>query len=218
MTKVFLALSLALNLLAAALFLKPNSNSSQLFQVDHVTDGDTFVLTSQQQIRLQNINASEQDLCGYTEAKQELESLLSPGTSVRLVGDTTDKFGRRIALVYVDNTLINQQMLISGWAKFTSAASLENDRLKAASQSARDSKLGVYSSLCRQSTNLDNPKCLIKGNHGERDDIYSFPGCGSYPNTILELDEGDVWFCTEAQAQQAGFTKAVNCYTKDFSP
>lgn len=217
MTKIFLALSLALNFLVVAWLVKKPPEGFSLFQVERVIDGDTFVLTSKQQIRLQNVNAPEEGLCGSLEAKSKLESLLS-GQSVFLVGDNTDKFGRRLALVYIRDTLINEQMLASGWVKFTSAASAENERLKLAGQFARDQNLGVYSSLCRQSTNPDNPDCSIKGNHGERENIYSFPGCGSYANTILELDEGDQWFCTESQAITAGFAKAVNCHDKTFSP
>lgn len=216
MLKVFLFLSLVLNFLFGFYLLQPPV-STQIYSVKKVIDGDTFVLTSQQQIRLHNINAPELNLCGGPQAKSKLESLITDKT-VRLVGDTTDIFGRRIALVYVGDILINEQMLLSGWGKFTSASSSENDRLKSAGETARDQKLGVYGSLCRQSVNPLKPKCSIKGNHGERENIYSFEGCGSYPNTVLELDEGDAWFCTEAEAQAAGFTKAANCYQKIFSP
>lgn len=215
MLKVFLFLSLTLNFLFGFYLLRPPS-SSETYSVNRIIDGDTFVLTSQQQIRLQNANAPELNLCGGQPAKSKLESLLTNQT-VRLIGDTTDKFGRRIALVYVGDTLINEQMLLSGWAKFISAASGENNRLKSAGEVARSQKLGVYSPLCRQSINPLNPKCSIKANHGERENIYSFPGCGSYDNTIVELDEGDAWFCAETEAQAAGFTKAANCHQKTFS-
>lgn len=209
MTKTLLVLAIALNLLSASFFLNQKPDSP--FVVERIIDGDTLVLTTGQRIRLQNIDAPELGFCGYEQAKQQLEKLLPIGTKLRLNGDYVDKDGRRVALIYFGDILINQQMLASGWAKFTSAASTENDRLKSAGQSARDQKLGVYSSLCRQSQNFDQPECTIKGNHGERENIYSFPGCGSYANTILELDEGDQWFCSEAEAKEAGFTRAKNC-------
>lgn len=214
------AFAAALNFLSAAYFLnkEPVSPADIQFVVDRIIDGDTLVLATGQRIRLQNIDAPEETFCGYDQAKQQLESLLPAGVSLHLTGDYVDRDGRRIALVYLGDILINEKMLLSGWAKFTSATSSENDRLKAAGEFARHQKLGVYSSLCRQSTNPNNPDCSIKGNHGERENIYSFPGCGSYPNTILELDEGDVWFCTEDQAAAAGFTKAKNCLDKVFSP
>ncbi len=213
-----IALSLALNflLLAQKIKEKPSTQTS-LFQVERIIDGDTFVLTTKQQIRLQNVDAPEEGFCGYLEAKSKLESLLY-GQSVSLVGDSTDKFGRRISLVYRGDTLVNEQMLSSGWGRFTSAYSSQNDRLKLASAHARDQNLGVYSSLCLQQTNPDNPDCIIKGNVREGQKTYFFPGCGNYSNVILELDQGDQWFCRETEAQDAGFSKAVNCYDKVFSP
>jgi len=216
MTKIFLALSLALNFLVAAWFIKKPPVKNQLFQVERIIDGDTFVLTTKQQIRLQNVNAPEPDLCGGLEAKSKLESLLS-NQSVSLVGDNTDKFGRRIALVYQGNTLINEQILRTGWGRFISAYSSENDRLKTASHHARNHHLGVYSSICLQQTNPADPKCSIKGNVREGKKTYFFSGCGNYSNVILELDQGDQWFCTESEAQAAGFTKAINCHDKKFT-
>ncbi|MBU1088291.1 thermonuclease family protein [Patescibacteria group bacterium] len=216
MTKIFLALSLALNFIITAWLIKGSPIQEQYFQVERIIDGDTFILNTKQQIRLQNLNAPELNLCGGLEAKSKLESLLS-GQSVSLIGDITDKFGRRIALVYQGDILINEQMLHSGWGRFTSTYSDQNDRLKIAATHARDNNLGVYSSLCLQQTNPTDPKCSIKGNVREGKKTYFFSGCGNYSNVILELDQGDQWFCSEAEAQSAGFTKAINCYTKKFS-
>ena len=217
MTRIFLALSLALNFLVIAWVIKNPFDQNSLFRVERIIDGDTFVLDTKQQIRLQNVNAPEAGLCGSLEAKSKLESLLS-GQSVSLAGDTTDKFGRRIALVYQGDTLINEQMLLSGWGRFVNAYSVENDRLKIAAAHARDQNLGVYSPLYLQQTNPENSDCVIKGNVREGKKTYFFPGCGNYSNVILELDQGDAWFCTESQAQKSGFTKAVNCHDKPFIP
>ncbi|MFH0762508.1 MAG: hypothetical protein V1925_01290, partial [Candidatus Omnitrophota bacterium] len=58
-----------------------------------------------------------------------------------------------------------------------------------------------------------NPKCVIKGNYDKNSSLsnYYFPGCPQYEFTIVEKDLGENWFCTEKEAQAAGFTKAKNC-------
>lgn len=47
--------------------------------------------------------------------------------------------------------------------------------------------------------------CLIKGNHSRRGDwIYHLPGMPYYDDTRAEA-----YFCTEAQAQAAGYRRAI---------
>lgn len=57
----------------------------------------------------------------------------------------------------------------------------------------------------------DSPtSCLIKGNisfdTGEK--IYHLPGQKSYETTTIDPSYGERWFCTEAEAQAAGWRKA----------
>ena len=57
-----------------------------------------------------------------------------------------------------------------------------------------------------------NTDCNIKGNistAGEK--IYHLPGCGSYDKTQIEEKRGERWFCSEKEAQSAGWRKALNC-------
>lgn len=54
--------------------------------------------------------------------------------------------------------------------------------------------------------------CVIKGNissSGEK--IYHLPGCGSYVKTSIDEARGERWFCSEAEAVDAGWRKAKNC-------
>jgi len=213
MSRVILIISLIINVILGFLFLRPRPVSQNLYQVDRVIDGDTFVLTNKQEIRLMSVNAPEISLCGSTEATEKLKSLIL-GKKVRLEGDLNDHFGRFLALVYVDDQLINKEMILSGWTRFTSTASSESENLKAAFQKSKTEKLGVFSSKCYQITNPQNPKCNIKGNVKEGKKTYFFLGCGNYSNVALELDQGDQWFCSESDATSAGFTKSVNCYAK----
>ena len=60
------------------------------------------------------------------------------------------------------------------------------------------------------------PGCSIKGKLAVRArvtgnvGVYHLQGCRSYPGTT----EPDRWFCTEEDAQAAGFRKAYNCRAK----
>ena len=220
MLKIILGVSVVLNFIFGFLFFQSKSIPDNLFKVDRIIDGDTFVvkktgLPAVRQVRLMSVNAPEVGLCGSTQATQKLSELIS-GKKVRLQGEINDHFGRLLALVYVDDILVNEQIILSGWARFTSTASPESEKLKTAFQQAKSEKLGVFSSLCLQTTNIQNPKCNIKGNVKDGKKTYFFPGCGNYSNVALELDQGDQWFCSEKEASAAGFTKAANCYNKKY--
>ena len=215
MLKIILGISVVLNFVLGFFFFKSTSTPDSLFKVERIIDGDTFIIEGNRQIRLMSVNAPEVGLCGSDQATTKLTELIS-GKKVRLVGEINDHYGRFLALVYIDDLLINEQMILSGWARFTSTASSESENLKSAFQKAKDQKLGVFSSLCFQITNPKNPKCNIKGNVKDGKKIYFFPGCGNYSNVALELDQGDQWFCSEQQASSAGFTKSANCYNKKY--
>ena len=54
--------------------------------------------------------------------------------------------------------------------------------------------------------------CLIKGNissKGER--IYHPPGCRYYAVTVIDPKRGERWFCSEAEAQAAGWRRTKVC-------
>lgn len=228
MLKIFLALSFALNFLLVAYFVKPKSESLRSpegakdeYAVTRVIDGDSFIIgegeLAGREIRLNNINAPELNNCGGPESKAYLESLIG-GKSLRLEAIVKDKFNRPLAIAYLGNTLINEQIVKNGWANFVSGASSVADLVKAASDQAKLDKVGIFGSLCLQTQNPDNPKCSIKGNNREGKKTYFFPGCLNYSNTDLNLNEGDQWFCIEAEAQKAGFVRSGNCRQLQFSP
>lgn len=55
-----------------------------------------------------------------------------------------------------------------------------------------------------------DPSCNIKGNisigSGER--IFHVPGQEHYNETIIRMQYGERWFCTEEEAREAGWRKA----------
>ncbi len=62
---------------------------------------------------------------------------------------------------------------------------------------------------CPDGCTEQKPGCDIKGNvNSEHQRIYHKPGMRDYNKTKVQLDEGDRWFCTEAEAQAAGFRRA----------
>ena len=56
--------------------------------------------------------------------------------------------------------------------------------------------------------------CAIKGNiqgagqGGDR--VYHMPGSASYERTVIDLSKGERYFCSEAEAQGAGWRAAKN--------
>lgn len=51
--------------------------------------------------------------------------------------------------------------------------------------------------------------CVVKGNYdtsGHR--FYHLPHFRHYPQVVVNLDDADRWFCSEADAVAAGFTRA----------
>ena len=94
------------------------------------------------------------------------------------------------------------------------------DSRESGNQKAKENKLGVYSPECYQrEENLETPECIIKGNidlSNKSLKRYYFPGCAQYEFVLVEKDKGEDWFCTEKQAQSAGYTKAKSCYEQQF--
>ena len=130
-----------------------------------------------------------------------------------------DSSDRLISQVYNDQGLVATQMAALGMVYYTQAG-ISDPGLKFAYLKAKQDKVGIFSPKCTQTSNVNNPKCLIKGNKNVYDKrkLYRFPGCGQYNNTDVQLFWGDRWFCTESEAKQAGFTKGSDCFNKTFHP
>ncbi len=53
-----------------------------------------------------------------------------------------------------------------------------------------------------------NTSCLIKGNISSSGKIYHMPGGQFYDRTVINTSKGEKWFCSEAEAQSAGWRKS----------
>ncbi|OGD79876.1 hypothetical protein A2368_03125 [Candidatus Collierbacteria bacterium RIFOXYB1_FULL_49_13] len=180
-----------------------------------IIDGDTFITEERRHIRLASVSAPELEQCGGEAAKTALSQLIS-GKPLYIKVLFNDKYGRLISLVYTEDGLVNQKLLEQG-SVYYSGSSNEPKGISQAAASARDQDIGIFGSPCTQTTNPKNKTCLIKGNnrlHSGGSRLYSFPGCRVYDLTAVQLYLGDQWFCTEKEAQKAGYTRSSDCFDR----
>ncbi len=187
-------------------------NSQTGILVLEVLDGDTLLLDGDVRLRLRHTDAPELAYCGGSEAKDLLTNL-AKGKRVVIQEEILDQYGRPMALAYQGETLLNLEMLQSGWARYHSDTTSQEKVLKQAADTAKKAGLGIFGPECYQQ-NPPDPKCNIKGNvdKNSTDRLYYLPNCAQYNFTIVEKDLGEDWFCTESEAKAAGFTKAATCH------
>jgi len=186
-------------------------------KVVSIIDGDTFKLENNQTVRLASIDAPEINYCYGPQAKSALSKLLL-NQRVILLEPYSDQYHRVMAVVVSRGQIINEVMVRNGYAIDTYDNVSAKKALQQANDYAREHNLGIYSDQCSQVV-PPNPNCYLKGNHDQRQNrrLYSYPGCTNYNRTIVGLFEGDQWFCSEAEAKKAGYTRSGDCQT-DFSP
>jgi endonuclease YncB( thermonuclease family) len=87
------------------------------YEVGRVIDGDTFELVDGQSVRLIGIDTPEMGEDCYSQATQELTSLIT-GHLVYLEKDVseTDKYGRLLRYIYVDGIFVNESLVFKGYA------------------------------------------------------------------------------------------------------
>ena len=180
-------------------------------KVVYVVDGDTFITENHQSIRLAGLDAPELGNCMAQDAKKALSSLIL-GKRVQLRNLQADPFRRILALVYVKSTLVNEVMIRAGLAQYTEDDSSEKAKLVSANTYARTHTIGIFSPVCTQPEPPD-PTCRIKGNNDTKlkKKFYYTPDCRNYSQVLIMKFQGDDWFCTEAEAREAGFTKSDTC-------
>jgi micrococcal nuclease len=139
----------------------PNIDSSTLYSVTKVLDGDTFDIKMGDQnvkVRMLGIDTPETVdprkvvQCFGKQASDKTKELIT-GHSVTLQTDTTqgiaDKYGRILAYVYRDDGLfINQYLLENGYAhEYTYNVPYQKQKeFKQLAKKAREQKLGLWNS------------------------------------------------------------------------
>lgn len=201
-----------------------NSNSAVEDEiiVKRVVDGDTIELSNGQKVRYIGIDTPESvdprtsPQCFGKEASAKNKELVE-GKKVRLVKDIseTDRFGRLLRYVYLENTFINEVLVKEGFAKSSSYPPdiKYQEAFRAAEAFARTHNKGLWGSCGQTSSNTTvlaaHSNCPIKGNiasSGEK--IFHLPGGSYYEKTVIDESKGERWFCSETEALSAGWRKS----------
>jgi micrococcal nuclease len=198
--------------------LKPEN--CQYHLVTKVHDGDTIVLANGERVRYigidtpETVHPSKPVQCFGREASAKNKELVLNQT-VCLTSDITDrdKYGRLLRYIWLGNTFINLELVREGYAtSYTYPPDIKYQHLFIEAQDqAREQELGLWSA-CSDEEPIEWPgECPIKGNISTGGKIYHLPGCDSYEKTVIDESTGEKWFCTEAEALNAGWRKALNC-------
>jgi len=206
------------------------TGDGKTYSVKKVIDGDTIILSDGTHVRYLGINAPEMthdqelsvknkglsgdgDECYGQEAKKINEDLVL-GKNVRLEFDANkfDRYGRTLAWVYLDpflnsDGMINLRMVRQGAAFYYPSPIPVNytAELISAQEQARLARTGLWGKCGKI-----NGECSIKGNLDRNDKrYYHRPGFKYYEATVVNLNHGDRWFCSEEDAQKAGFKRAI---------
>lgn len=116
--------------------------------VAKLADGDSFTCADGRKVRLLLIDAPElhQKPWGLT-AKRQLETVMAPGTTVRLELDRnpTDRYGRTLAYAWVDTLMVNDWMVANGWALVLAYENVRYlDELQRAERTAKSANKGFW--------------------------------------------------------------------------
>ncbi|MCH7759446.1 thermonuclease family protein [Patescibacteria group bacterium] len=230
---VFLAGILGRDLLplSNSIFVSGDPNT-RLYLVTEVIDGDTIIVNGSTRVRLIDIDAPERDECYYDESKRALVNLVE-GEYVRLEKDISgvDGFGRLLRYVFLpqgdlmDDTFVDNFMVEQGFADIRDLSQdrryrsiLIHGRNEAVAMekgmwSACEQELEEETATFETDTPPSDPDCVIKGNISEHGygKTYFPPGCANYKRVKVDLEKGDMYFCTEDEAVEAGFKKAGSC-------
>jgi endonuclease YncB( thermonuclease family) len=208
----------------------PNvARGALLVGVPRIIDGDTIEISTTR-VRLEGIDAPESGQscsdrhgrpwdCGNAATKVLRDLIGHHEVQCRHAG--LDKYGRMLGTCYIGTLDINAEMVRSGYAwayvKYSSAYAPQEAAARAigfgiwqgAATPAWDYRAEKWQVMEQQSPN----GCAIKGNVTPNGLIYHMPwspwydkvrmGPGTVPNG------GKRWFCSEAEAEAAGWRAAI---------
>lgn len=193
-----------------------------------VIDGDTLEVAGER-IRLEGIDAPElAQTCGRrwfgtwacgTRAAAALEAK-TEGRRITCDINGFDRYDRALGTCFLDGRDLNAEMVREGlaWAfvKYSS-------RYVAEERAARTDGAGVWQGSAEPAWVFRQQKwaaaasassaapagCVIKGNVSGHGQIYHMPWSPWYGKVKIEQAKGEHWFCTEAEAEAAGFRPAM---------
>ena len=220
-----LALGILASLPSREIEARPALDLGTMTGAARVIDGDTIVIAGRH-IRLEGIDAPERgQTCGGsfaetwdcgTKAAEVLSALISH-RPVTCESRGNDKYGRMLAICFVDGEDVNAEMVRAGYAWAFVRYSQSYVREEAQARAAR---VGIWQGdaepawLYRErrwagAEHATPNGCAIKGNISAYGRIYYMPWNPRYGSVKIEVEKGERWFCSEAQATAAGWRAAI---------
>lgn len=213
----------------------PGWSGGELVKVVRVIDGDTIEIESGERVRYIGIDAPESvhpsksiECFGKEASKKNGEMVLDK--LVRLEKDISerDRYGRLLRYVWMGDILINLELVEQGFAySYSYPPDVKyQDLFAEAQRRAREENRGLWGGcqeespsavaselpIASQNSAPPDKSCPIKGNiNSVGEKIYHLPKCDSYEKTKIDESRGERWFCFEAEAQEAGWRRALNC-------
>jgi len=196
-----------------------------------VIDGDTIDISGTR-IRLEGIDAPEAGQtctsaqgqpwdCGTQATRLMLE--MTRGRDVECRSHGLDRYGRLLATCFVAGHDINAAMVRFGlaWAfvRYSKAYVGEEAAARQAhagiwqgpAQPAWEYRAARWTSAAAAIPAAQSAPqgCAIKGNVSRAGLVYHMPWSPWYDKVSMDTDKGKRWFCTEAEAQAAGWRPAM---------
>lgn len=195
--------------------------------VVHVIDGDTFDVGGMR-VRLHGIDAPEVDQTCTSDSRGEWAcgAFVRDEIRARYQGAQatcdqidTDRYGRVIAKCFVQGRDVGEAIVSDGLAEAYRRYSMDYDLAEKAAQvtqtglwASEMQSPAAYRAAQRNVAPVDPAvgDCFIKGNISNSGRIYHMPHNQYYQNTRINEANGERWFCSETEAQAAGWRAARN--------
>jgi len=188
-----------------------------------VVDGDTIALGNRS-IRISGIDAPERDqicqkgavavACGR-QASSTLRAIIGTAPVQCAVIDI-DRYGRPVATCFVKSHDIGAAIVVAGWAV---AFTRYSDRYLPEQAAARAARRGLWQMHFQEPAAFrrakresrppppsPTPGCAIKGNiNAKGTRIFHQPEEPGYTDVRINTTDGERWFCSAAEAINAGW-------------
>lgn len=196
------------------------ANAQWISGIARIVDGDTVDIDGTR-IRLEGIDAPETAqtcerdggtwACGIDAAR--FLAGLTRGESLDCAVNGADIYGRTLATCFAGQRDINAEMVRRGYAwafvKYSRTYVAVEDRARAA-------RAGVWQGPSQPAwlfratrwtaaSEAAPAGCAIKGNISHSGRIYHMPWSPWYDKVVMRSDKGSRWFCSESEAQAAGW-------------
>ena len=190
-----------------------------------VIDGDTLDISGQK-IRLEGIDAPESaQTCGRAKggtwacgrAAGEALAKLVERRRVTCRSEGVDRYDRMLGVCSVDGVEINAEMVRRGFAwafvKYSTSYVAEEADARAAAvgiwQGEAEAPWIFRENRWKVAEQRAPDECAIKGNITENGHIYHMPWSPWYGRVKVDPAQGERWFCSETEAQSAGWRSVV---------